>query len=216
MRVGPLRRLEHWRIDTFELWCWRRFLKVPWTARRSNQSILKEINSDYSLEGLIMLRLKFQYFGHLMWQASSLEKTLMLRKVEGRRRGQQRIRWLKSITDLLDMSLSKLEELVEDRRAWCATVHGVTKGRHGRWWRNRTGRPLTPHKFIKKSLECWATSTKQLLNAGGGYQAPRKEAQSLQKEVGQNIKDKKGDKRVRDRDTLFWEGSCEGGEVYTQ
>ena len=119
-------KVECQRIDAFELWCWRRLLKVPWTAR-SNQSILKEINPAYSLEGL-MLKLKFQYFGHLMQPASSLEKTLMLGKTEGkRRRGWQRMRWLDSITNLVDMNLSKLREIVEDRRAWCATVQRVTK-----------------------------------------------------------------------------------------
>ena len=141
-----IKKAEHWRTDAFELWCWRRLSSVLWTAKRSNQSILKEINPEYSLERL-MLNLKLQYFGHLMWRADSLEKTLMLGKIEGRRRrGWQRIRWLDSITDSMDMNLSKLREMVKDREAWCGAVHGVTKRRTWlsnwttTWWVVTSGR----------------------------------------------------------------------------
>ena len=122
-----IKKVEHWRTDAFELWCWRRLLRVPWTSRRSNQSVLKEISPEYSLEGL-MLKLKLQSFGHLMWRADSLEKILMLGKIEGkRRREQQRMRWLDSIVDSMHMNLNKLWKIVEDRGAWCAEVHGPAK-----------------------------------------------------------------------------------------
>ena len=125
--IWTVKKAEHQRIDAFELWCWRRLLRVPWTARKSNQSILKEISLECSLEGLI-LKLKLQYFGHLMWSVDSLEKTLMMGKIEGRRRrGRRRLRWLVDITDSMDLNLSKLQEIVKDREAWYAAVHGVAK-----------------------------------------------------------------------------------------
>ena len=133
-----IKKAECWRIDAFELWCWRRFLRAAWTARRSNQSVLKEISPEYALEGLM---LKLQYFGHLMWRTDSFEKTLMLGKIEGRRRrGQQRMRRLDGITDSMHMSLSKLQGFVMDREAWCAVVHGVAKSWTWLNWTEKTGR----------------------------------------------------------------------------
>ena len=184
-----IKKAECQRIDAFELWCWRRLLRVPWTARRSNQSILKEISPGCSLEGL-MLKLKLQYFGLLMRRTGSLEKTLMLGKIEGRkRRGQQRMRWLGGITDSMDMSLSTLWELVMDREAWSAAAHGVTKS----WtqlsdWTELNWTELNLPLELRESLRGWSLNKKQRTQKDFWAQEPQQgPAQLHEGDVGCNI-----------------------------